>query len=109
MNIRIQGGIDTTGRNDGGPSPASGNLPINTLEALKRRWLGEALASVTEIDLSRRLQRAADEAASLAWATTYPLLALPELLVEKGREARLQFERQRAMQSRGRGITRLAA
>jgi hypothetical protein len=109
MNMKMQGGMHITGRRDGGESPSAGNRPINTLEAMKGRWLGEALTSVTEIDLIRRLQRAADEAASLAWATTYPLLALPELLSEKGREARRQFERQRAIQSRRGSTTRLAA
>lgn len=85
------------------------NRPINDLESLKRRLLAEQLTTVTEEELIRRLQRAADESASLAWATPFPLLALPELLVEKGREARRQFECQRAIWSRGMMGSRMAA
>lgn len=101
--------MHATGLGDGGERTRVGNRRINTLESLKRRWLGEALTFATDADLIRRLERAADEAASLAWATAYPLLALPELLAEKGREARRQFERQRAIQSRSGRNLRLAA
>ena len=82
---------------------------VNTLESLKDRLLGEQIAAVTDPELIQRLRRASDESASLAWATPYPLLALPELLAEKGREAWRQFERQRAIQSRGICASRLAA
>jgi hypothetical protein len=37
------------------------------------------------------------------------LLLLPELLLEKGHEAKRQFERQIAIQSRGRNVFSLAA
>lgn len=85
------------------------NRPINNLETLKRRLLEQQLAAVTDGELIRRLQRAADDSASLAWATPFPLLALPELLSEKAREARRQFERQRAILSGRTAITSLAA
>jgi len=84
--------------------------PDNTLETLKRRLLDEQLAAVTDVELMRRLQRAADDSTSLAWATPFPLLALPELLAEKAREAHRQFERQRAILSgRVPSVTMLAA
>lgn len=83
--------------------------PISSLESLKDRLLDEQITAVTDAELILRLRRAADESASLAWATPYPLLALPELLAEKGREAWRQFERQRAIQSRGFSVPRLAA
>ena len=83
--------------------------PLNTLESLKDRLLSELLASETNAELVRRLHRAADESTSLAWASPFPLLLLPELLVEKGLEAKRQFERQVAIQSRGRNVFRLAA
>ena len=83
--------------------------PLNTLESLKSRLLDELLAGETNAELVRRLQRAADESASLAWASPFPLLTLPELLAEKTREAYRQFERQRAIQLRGRNTLQLAA
>ena len=107
--MNTPGGMHRTRREAGDEPTGIGNCRLNTLESLKGRWLSEALASVTDADLVRRLQRAADEAASLAWATAYPLLALPELLAEKSREARRQFERQRAIQSRAGSAIRLAA
>lgn len=83
--------------------------PLHTLESLKGRLLDELLGTETNVELIRRLRRAADESASLAWASPFPLLALPELLTEKTREAHRQFERQRAIQSRGRNVLQLAA
>ena len=83
--------------------------PLNSLERLKSRMLDELIAIETNAELIQRLQRAADESASLAWATPFPLLMLPELLVEKGREALRQFERQQAIQSRGRRTILMAA
>jgi len=109
MNMKNQGGMHTLRLRDSEESSRAGSGRLPILESLKRRWLGEALASAQDADLIRRLQRAADEATSVAWATAYPLLALPELLAEKGREARRQFERQRAIQLRSGRTLRLAA
>ena len=83
--------------------------PYNTLESLKGRLLAELLASETNAELIRRVHRAADESTSLAWASPFPLLLLPELLLERGREAKRQFGRQVAIQSRGRNVFSLAA
>jgi hypothetical protein len=83
--------------------------PFNALESLKSHLLDELLGTQTNEELVRRLRRAADESASLAWASPFPLLILPELLTEKTREAQRQFERQRTIQSRGRNVLQLAA
>ena len=86
-------------------SSATRNVVIRStsaLEALKSRLLGAQLANVESGELRQRLHRAADDSASLAWATSIPLLALPELLAEKAREAFRQFERQKAIKTHGR-------
>jgi hypothetical protein len=76
---------------------------------LKDRLFNNRVGVETDAELIRWLRRAADESASLAWASPFPLLALPELLAEKMHEAQRQFERQRAIQARGRGALLLAA
>lgn len=80
-----------------------------SLESLKQRLLDEQLARAADQDLRRRLRRAADESAAIAWATPYPLLALPELLVEKMSAAWHQFEFQRAIKVRTQTSVSLAA
>ena len=73
------------------------------------RLLEEQLAGVGEAALREQLHRAAAESASLAWTTPFPLLALPELLAEKGREARRRHERQRAIRNPTRAAFTLSA
>jgi len=114
MNIDARNGRADrkTGRDLGStctPKIGHTSRPPNTLESLKSRLLDGLLAVETNAELVRRLQRAADESASLAWASPFPLLMLPELLAEKVREAQRQFERQRAIQFRGRNALQLAA
>ena len=75
---------------------------IQALEVLKSRLLRDELNRVQNAELRQRLYRAADDSASLAWATSIPLLALPELLAEKAREAFRQFGRQQALQAQER-------
>jgi len=89
--------------------PGHTSRPLNTLESLKNRLMAELLLSETNAELIRRMHRAADESTSLAWASPFPMLLLPELLLEKSREAKHQFERQAALQSRGRNVFSLAA
>lgn len=72
------------------------------LDVLASRLLAEQLDQVQDAALRERLRRAAAESASIAWATPYPLLTLPELFAEKEREARRQHERQQAIQRRDR-------
>ena len=114
MNIKARNGRAdrNTGRDSGVTRPARtghANHQLNTLESLKSRLMHELLSGETNAELVRRLQRAADESASLAWASPFPLLTLPELLAEKVREAQCQFERQRTIHSRGRNVLQLAA
>ncbi len=91
--------------------PATGDhrsSPIAVLEELKQRLFYEkAGTTADEISLSY-LRRAAEEAASLAWATPYPLLVLPELFAEKAAEACLRSERQREILERSQGVVALA-
>lgn len=82
---------------------------ISALESLKSRLLAEQLAKVQHAELRLRLRRAAEDSASLAWATPIPLLALPELLTEKAREAFHQFERQQILSANRRAPVGLAA
>ena len=63
------------------------------LATLKNRMLREHL-HLNDPSLSERLRNAAEEAASLAWATPFPLLAFPELLEEKVAQARRRAEHQ---------------
>lgn len=79
------------------------------LQVLKNQLLAGHLAEVRDSELEMRLRRAADESASIAWATTYPLLTLPELLREKTVQALAQHERQREIQLRGRAPVGFAA
>ena len=81
---------------------------IAVLEELKQRLFHETARTMSdEVSLSY-LRRAAEEAASLAWATPYPLLVLPELFAEKAAEACLKSERQREIRERSQGIVALA-
>jgi hypothetical protein len=82
---------------------------LDPLDLLKNQLLGMQLASVRDTELELRLRRAADESASIAWATSYPLLTLPELLREKTAQAFAQHERQRSIQSRARAVAQIAA
>ena len=79
------------------------------LDTLKREILDQELANVEDMQLRQLVKRAGDEAAALAWTTPFPLLALPELLVEKSRQARVQFQRQRHIEERTKYNTSLAA
>ncbi len=67
---------------------------IDPLDMLKKQLISHHLAGVYDTDLAMRLRRAAEDAASMAWATTYPLLTLPELLREKVAEAVRHYQHQ---------------
>jgi hypothetical protein len=60
----------------------------DALEQLKTRLLARALAAANDPNESLLARRAANEAASLAWALPYPLLVFPGLFEEKLRAAR---------------------
>src|SRR5882757_4876991 len=63
-------------------------------ERLKNQLLAEQLVTAPAPGLSRRLRRAANEAAALAWVTQFPLLVFPVLFGEKTAAAVRQAQRQ---------------
>lgn len=73
-------------------------------EALKGRLLREKSIAASNENVMSCLRQAAEEAASLAWATPYPLLLLPELFSEKAVEACFRFRRQREIRQRSEKI-----
>jgi hypothetical protein len=85
------------------PVPFRGALE-NELDDLKARLLKEELARAQEPALNPLLRRAANDAASLAWFTPFPLLVFPVLLEEKAEAARRQQARQRQIRRRSRGV-----
>lgn len=64
------------------------------LGELKDRLLQEHLSGADPTETPPQVRWAAEEAASLAWASPYPLLVLPELVKEKVAAARARAERQ---------------
>lgn len=87
------------------PAPAAARaFQADALERLKNRLLGEQLAGTEQLGLGARLQRAANEAAALAWTTTFPLLVFPALFDEKVRTALLQAQRQAGVRERSREL-----
>jgi hypothetical protein len=74
------------------------------LEQLKARLLRPLLDQAMEPELSTALRRAANEAASVAWFTPFPLLFFPTLLEEKAASARRQQVRQRQIRARSQGL-----
>jgi hypothetical protein len=89
--------------------PAPGPVPVrgpaeNELEQLKARLLGQLLSPATDPGVNAALRRAANEAASVAWFTPFPLLVFPTLLEEMAASARLQQKRQREIRERTQGL-----
>ena len=78
------------------------------LEQFKQCLLGEH-SRAHDLQVHSWFSRAADDAASIAWATPYPLLVLPVLLEEKLRDARRKAELQKAIYERSQPIVALAA
>jgi len=77
------------------------------LERFKDRLLAPHVNEADEF--AAFLRRAADEAASLAWNTPYPLFILPVLLEEKVAAARRQAERQASVLRRSQALLAEAA
>jgi hypothetical protein len=77
---------------------------IAALEELKQRLLLETARTKSDSAILSCLRRAAEEAASLAWTTPFPLLVLPELFAEKAAEACIQSQRQRDIWQRSLGL-----
>ena len=78
---------------------------IEALEELKQRLLQETAWAGPDPAALPGLRRAAEEAASLAWTTPFPLLVLPELFSEKAAEACIRSQRQRDIRQRSRRLT----
>lgn len=75
------------------PTPARG--PVESeLEQLKARLLKPLINESADAAQTAPLKRAANEAASLAWFTPFPLLFFPALLEEKVYAAQRQQARQ---------------
>jgi hypothetical protein len=72
----------------------------NEFEKLKLQLLEERLAEEPNPGLNSYLRRAANEAASLAWVTAYPLLVFPTLFEEKANTAATQAQRQKHVRQR---------
>lgn len=70
------------------------------LSELKERLLRAHLARAGSETVWSRVRWAAEEAASLAWASPFPLLVLPELVEEKVARAREQAARQERIRRR---------
>ena len=70
------------------------------LERLKERLLRESQAELNTPDWLPALRRASNDAAALAWATPFPLLAFPELFREKAQVARRYAVKQTAVRRR---------
>jgi hypothetical protein len=69
---------------------------------LQAQLLSERLALRPGAQAAVPLQRAAGEAAALAWVTRYPLLVFPFLFQEKADAALAQAERQERIRERSR-------
>lgn len=78
------------------------------LAELKGRLLKEVLAEVDDSELVPAYQRAAGDAAAVAWLTPWPTLFFPALFEEKVEEARRYVARQR-MVLQGRATQQVAA
>ncbi len=78
------------------------------LERFKRCLFNEHRSATLDSQVRPWLNRAADEAASIAWATPYPLLVLPVLLEEKLKDAERKAELQEAIYTRSHPIVALA-
>jgi hypothetical protein len=74
------------------------------LERLKAQLLAERLETPWNPQLDTQLQRAANEAAALAWVTRYPLLVFPALFEEQADADLLRAERQEQVRQRSREL-----
>ena len=64
------------------------------LHQLKRKLIRVALEETPETELFKRLCGAANQAAELAWATSYPLLVFPVLFDEMVNAVRARFQQE---------------
>ncbi|MGA2176848.1 MAG: hypothetical protein ABSH38_17880 [Verrucomicrobiota bacterium] len=88
--------------------PFRGTLECE-LDHLKARLLRQMLEQAGDPEFNAPLRRAANEAASLAWFTPFPLLVFPVLLEEKAEAVQRQMALQREIRQRSQGLLRTAA
>ncbi|MBM3836461.1 MAG: hypothetical protein FJ398_00635 [Verrucomicrobia bacterium] len=85
-------------------SPVPGAVPPETVrikfDELQSRLVEATLGESNSRFIRGRIDQAAREAAALAWTTPYPLLVLPELFLEKAREAGQRLDKQRRVLQR---------
>lgn len=67
---------------------------------LKDELLEELLSQTETIELHKRFDQAANEAAGIAWTTEFPLLVFPGLLDELAKRERERASRQRAIRAK---------
>ena len=84
-------------------APLRGTLETE-LDRLKLRLLQPLLSETQAPELNARIRRAANEAAAVAWMTSFPLLMFPALLIEKAQEARRQSAKQQCVRRRSRSL-----
>jgi hypothetical protein len=79
-------------------SPVPGSVPPETVrikfDDLQSRLVEATMGESTSSFVRGRIHQAAREAAALAWTTPYPLLVMPELFLEKAREASRRLNKQ---------------
>ena len=98
--------VDQGSRSNLGLAGGPGYAGTDGVKESTRCSLQEHAREVSDSALLTYLRRATEEAASLARATDYPLLVLPELFAEKAAEAFLQLERE--IRQRSQGLVALA-
>ena len=91
------------------PADPNRAKPATDMDRLTSKLLEAAVCNETDAKLKAAVQRAAHEAASIAWYTSFPLLVLPTLFEEKVQNARRQHTRQVAITRRCRGAGGKAA
>ena len=74
------------------------------LKGLKRRLLANRLDEVWDPEFNSLVRRAANEAAAVAWASSFPLLVFPELFEEKIAAGAAHAARQSAILARSREL-----
>src|SRR5262245_11114536 len=102
--LRARFGPDTRFEVRPAPAVPFRALEESALELLKDRLLRYRLNESGLAEVNARLRRAANEAAALAWTTTFPLLVFPALFEEKASVALQQAQRQAGVRERSREI-----
>jgi len=87
-----------------GPPPPFRAQQDAELERLKTQLLAEQLGEAWDSRIRKSLQRAANDAAALAWVTAYPLLVFPVLFEEQVERELRRTLRQHQVRARSREL-----